>query len=167
MLAIGMISMALGILIGRFVKLEYSGFSVSDFVEGVLVGLSLVMNLVYLIRTAKKQRNNQFCQISDYNSKFLRHKTFLLVQYRLVFECGQLADNANYIFRHLNCSRLISLHRRKLNNSKQNFRKRSTLRTIQGNNGNFSDNCSHPSSGISNLSTKISTLLLDLAPLFS
>jgi hypothetical protein len=54
MLAIGMISMALGILIGRFVKLEYSGFSVSDFVEGVLVGLSLVMNLVYLIRTAKK-----------------------------------------------------------------------------------------------------------------
>ena len=54
MLAIGMISMALGILIGRFVELEYSGFSVSDFVEGVLVGLSLVMNLVYLIRTAKK-----------------------------------------------------------------------------------------------------------------
>ena len=50
MLAIGMISMALGILIGRFVHFEYSGFSVSDFVEGVFVGLSLVMNLVYLIR---------------------------------------------------------------------------------------------------------------------
>ncbi len=40
MLSIGMISMALGILIGRFVHIEYSGFSVSDFVEGVLVGLS-------------------------------------------------------------------------------------------------------------------------------
>ena len=54
MLAIGMISMALGILIGRFVYLEYSGFSVSDFVEGILVGLSLVMNLAYLTRRAKK-----------------------------------------------------------------------------------------------------------------
>jgi len=55
MLAIGMLSMALGILIGRFVHLEYSGFVVSDFVEGVLVGLSLVMNLAYLIqrRTTK------------------------------------------------------------------------------------------------------------------
>ena len=39
MLSIGMISIALGILIGRFVHFEYSGFSVSDFVEGVLVGL--------------------------------------------------------------------------------------------------------------------------------
>lgn len=50
MLAIGMISMALGILIGRFVEFEYSGFSVSRFVEGILVGLSLVMNVAYLIR---------------------------------------------------------------------------------------------------------------------
>jgi len=54
MLAIGMMSMALGILIGRFVQLEYSGFSVSDFMEGVLVGLSLVMNLAYLIRRRSK-----------------------------------------------------------------------------------------------------------------
>jgi hypothetical protein len=55
MLAIGMISIALGILIGRFVHFEYSGFSVSDFVEGVLVGLSLVMNLAYLIRRRNKK----------------------------------------------------------------------------------------------------------------
>jgi len=55
MLAIGMISMALGILIGRFVHFEYSGFSVSDFVEGVLVGLSLVMNLAYMIRQRSKK----------------------------------------------------------------------------------------------------------------
>jgi hypothetical protein len=54
-LAIGMISMALGILIGRFVYFEYSGFSVSDFVEGVLVGLALVMNLTYLIRLRSKK----------------------------------------------------------------------------------------------------------------
>jgi hypothetical protein len=54
MLAIGMISMAIGILIGRFVHIEVSGFSVSDFVEGILVGLSLTMNLAYLILRPKK-----------------------------------------------------------------------------------------------------------------
>ena len=54
-LAIGMISMALGILIGRFFHFEYSGFSVTDFSVGVLVGLSLVMNLVYLIRFRSKK----------------------------------------------------------------------------------------------------------------
>ena len=54
MLSIGMISMALGILIGRFVHVEISGFAVSDFVEGVLVGLSLTMNLAYLILRPKK-----------------------------------------------------------------------------------------------------------------
>ena len=55
-LSIGMISIALGILIGRFVHIEYSGFSVSDFIEGVLVGLSLVMNLTYLIRIRSKKK---------------------------------------------------------------------------------------------------------------
>jgi hypothetical protein len=52
--AVGMISLALGILIGRFLTFEYAGFSVTDFVEGVLVGLSLVMNVTYLIRIRKK-----------------------------------------------------------------------------------------------------------------
>ena len=55
MLAIGTISMALGILIGRFLHFDYSGFSVSDFVEGVFVGLSIVMNLAYLIRQRSKK----------------------------------------------------------------------------------------------------------------
>ena len=54
-LSMGMISIALGLLIGRFVHFEYSGFSVSDFLEGVLVGLSLVMNLTYLIRQKLKK----------------------------------------------------------------------------------------------------------------
>ena len=54
-LSIGMISIALGILIGRFLYFEYAGFSVTDFIEGVLVGLSLVMNITYLIRKRKKQ----------------------------------------------------------------------------------------------------------------
>ena len=53
-LAIGMISLALGILIGRFLHFEYAGFSVTAFVEGVLTGLSLVMNITYLIRKRKK-----------------------------------------------------------------------------------------------------------------
>jgi hypothetical protein len=54
-LSIGMISLALGILIGRFLYFEYAGFSITDFTEGVLVGLSLVMNITYLIRKRKKQ----------------------------------------------------------------------------------------------------------------
>jgi len=52
-LSIGMLSMAVGILIGRFLHFEYAGFSVTDFLEGVLVGLSLVMNLTYLVRRRK------------------------------------------------------------------------------------------------------------------
>jgi hypothetical protein len=54
MLSIGMISMALGILIGRFVHIEHMGISVSDFVEGNLVGLSLTMNGAYLIQYKRK-----------------------------------------------------------------------------------------------------------------
>jgi hypothetical protein len=46
----------LGILVGRFLHFEYSGFSVSDFVEGVLIGVSLVLNLTYLIRMRLKKR---------------------------------------------------------------------------------------------------------------
>lgn len=53
-LAVGMISLALGILIGRFLYFEYAGFSITAFTEGVLVGLSLVMNITYLIRKRKK-----------------------------------------------------------------------------------------------------------------
>jgi inner membrane protein involved in colicin E2 resistance len=52
-LAIGMMSMALGILVGRFLHFEYLGFSVTDFVKGVLVGLSLVMNITYLLLKRK------------------------------------------------------------------------------------------------------------------
>jgi hypothetical protein len=53
-LSIGMISLALGILVGRFLYFEYAGFSITDFIEGILVGLSLVMNFTYLIRKRKK-----------------------------------------------------------------------------------------------------------------
>ena len=50
LLAVGQISLALGILIGRFLYFEVAGFSITAFTEGVLIGVSLVMNLAYLIR---------------------------------------------------------------------------------------------------------------------
>jgi hypothetical protein len=57
LLSVGMLSMAIGILIGRFLNYEYSGFSVTNFLEGVLIGISLVMNLTYLIRIRLKKKN--------------------------------------------------------------------------------------------------------------
>jgi hypothetical protein len=54
MLAIGTKALALGILLGRFLYFEYAGFSVTDFVGDVLIGLSLVMNSTYLIKKRKK-----------------------------------------------------------------------------------------------------------------
>lgn len=54
--AVGMISISLGILIG-FLHFEYLGFAVSDFIEGVLVGVSLVLNLTYLIRMRSSKRD--------------------------------------------------------------------------------------------------------------
>ena len=56
-LAVGMMSMALGILIGRFTHFEYLGFSISDLFEGILTGISLVLNLAYMIRKRKLNRN--------------------------------------------------------------------------------------------------------------
>jgi tetrahydromethanopterin S-methyltransferase subunit C len=53
-LSIGMISLAIGILLGRFTSFEISGFSISAFVEGILTGLSLAMNLYYLVRRSRK-----------------------------------------------------------------------------------------------------------------
>ncbi len=57
LLAVGMISISLGILVGRFLHFEYSGFSVSDFVEGLLIGVSLVLNMTYLIRVRSRKRD--------------------------------------------------------------------------------------------------------------
>jgi len=53
-LAIGGISLALGILIGRFLDFEYAGLAVTSFVEGALFGLSLVMNIAFLLRRRMK-----------------------------------------------------------------------------------------------------------------
>jgi len=55
LLAIGMFSLSLSILVG-FLNVEYSGFSVSDFAEGMLVGISLVLNLTCLWRRRSKRK---------------------------------------------------------------------------------------------------------------
>jgi pilus assembly protein TadC len=43
LLGIGLISMAASVLVGRFVSLEVSGFSISAFAEGLLSGVALVL----------------------------------------------------------------------------------------------------------------------------
>jgi len=58
-LSIGMICMAVGILIGRFTQIEYSNFGISNFIEGLLLGLSLVMNLTLLVRRRKDFSNRK------------------------------------------------------------------------------------------------------------
>ncbi len=58
MLSIGMISIALGILIGQFLSFEIGGILISSFLEGLLIGVSLVMNVAYLVRlrTSRKAK---------------------------------------------------------------------------------------------------------------
>ena len=58
-LAIGAVALALSILIGRFLYFEYAGFSVTDFVQGILMGLSLVMNVAYLLSKRKEIFQNK------------------------------------------------------------------------------------------------------------
>ena len=57
-LSIGIMSLTIGILVGRFTYFEYFGFSISDFIEGVLYGLSFIMNLFYLVKKSKKLSTN-------------------------------------------------------------------------------------------------------------
>jgi hypothetical protein len=53
-LPIGMISLAVGVIIGRFTDFNYFDFSISAFLEGIFIGLSIVMNLFYLATRSKK-----------------------------------------------------------------------------------------------------------------
>lgn len=49
LLAAGMLSITLSILIGSL-NVESFGFSVSDFVRGILIGISLALHTTFLIR---------------------------------------------------------------------------------------------------------------------
>jgi len=53
-LAIGAISLALCILIKRFLYFEYAVFSVTDVIEGFLIQLSSLIIIAYLIRKRNK-----------------------------------------------------------------------------------------------------------------
>ncbi len=54
-LASGLILLSAGLLIGRFTRFVFAGVQISEFLEGFFVGISIVVNLAYMIRfrTAK------------------------------------------------------------------------------------------------------------------
>jgi hypothetical protein len=56
LLAVGMITLSIGLLIGQFSNFEYAGVAISSFFEGLLIGLSLVMNAIYLIKKGKSNK---------------------------------------------------------------------------------------------------------------
>ena len=58
MLAIGLISLALGVLIGEFFHFEYGGILISNFLEGFFVGLAIVMTLAYMVRVRTNKKTN-------------------------------------------------------------------------------------------------------------
>jgi hypothetical protein len=55
-LAVGMISLALGLLIGQFLYFEVGGVVVTTFLEGILIEIALVMNFAYLVKTRKNRK---------------------------------------------------------------------------------------------------------------
>ena len=57
-LSLGLMSFVIGIFVGHFTYFEYSGLSISAFIEGVLFGLSFVMNLFYLETRSKLSTKN-------------------------------------------------------------------------------------------------------------
>jgi len=54
MLMIGMFSLVVAILLGRF----GGEYVLTDFLEGLFTGLSLTMNLCFLVRFGKERRMN-------------------------------------------------------------------------------------------------------------
>jgi hypothetical protein len=58
LMAVGMFSLMLSIVIHVFFDVSYMGFSVTDFLEGVFTGMSMTANLAYLVRRRLAQRND-------------------------------------------------------------------------------------------------------------
>ncbi len=58
LMAVGMFSLALSVIIHVFFDVSYMGFSVTDFLEGVFTGISMTTNLAYLVRRRLAQRND-------------------------------------------------------------------------------------------------------------
>ena len=53
---IGMLSLAISVLSGRFFK----GYPLIDFLEGVFCGISVVMNITFLYKFGKERRSINF-----------------------------------------------------------------------------------------------------------
>jgi hypothetical protein len=58
LMAVGMFSLTLSVVIRVFFDMSYMGFSVTDFLEGVFAGISMTTNLAYLVRRRLAQRND-------------------------------------------------------------------------------------------------------------
>jgi len=53
---IGMLSLAISVLLGRF----FSGYSIIDFLDGMFCGISIVMNITFLYKFGKERRSIYF-----------------------------------------------------------------------------------------------------------
>jgi hypothetical protein len=65
LMAVGMFSLTLSLVIRVFFDISYMGFSVTDFLEGLFVGISMTTNLAYLVRRRLAQRNDANGSISE------------------------------------------------------------------------------------------------------
>ena len=65
LMAVGMFSLALSVVIHVFFDVSYMGFSVTDFLEGVFIGISMTTNLAYLVRRRLAQRNEAHGSIRE------------------------------------------------------------------------------------------------------
>ena len=57
---IGILSVAISVLLGRFFK----GYPLMDFLSGMFCGISVVMNITYLYKFGKERRSINFYKIN-------------------------------------------------------------------------------------------------------
>jgi hypothetical protein len=58
LMAVGMLSITLSVILRVFFEMSYMGFSITDFLEGVFVGMSMTTNLAYLVRRRLAQNGS-------------------------------------------------------------------------------------------------------------
>jgi cell shape-determining protein MreD len=63
LLAVGTLSLILSFLIGAL-HVDFYGFSISDLASGILVGISMALNLTFLLRWRSK-RDSQLIQNNE------------------------------------------------------------------------------------------------------
>jgi hypothetical protein len=65
LMAVGMLSLTLSVILRVSFEMNYMGFSVTDFLEGVFAGISMTTNLAYVVRRRLAQRNDANGSIRD------------------------------------------------------------------------------------------------------